>query len=252
MTTHVVATTPRAAQAANDITRPCDAGCAFTSVLCAVDRSTNGRAARCQAALLASPEGVVERILESRLTRHGLPALHDSCEGHDLLVLGGGVEAYTAIQHTPIPILIARSCPLGTQVTDTILVPVDDSARSSHAVVVAGQLAAAHGGTVTVIPAPPLDLSQQRAIAASRRILVRATGAAPRVLGNQLRPERIIQTAAATITASLVVLGCGSSELERQTATQLVASLGCSTLVVFDDRCSRSNPCATPTTRDAR
>jgi hypothetical protein len=33
------------------------------------------------------------------------------------------------------------------------------------------------------------------------------------------------------------VLGCGSSDVERQMATQLVASLGCSTLVVFDGRC---------------
>ena len=232
-----VAPTPRAAQPADDTERPVDAGRTFTSVLCAVDTSTNGQAARRQAALLASPDGVVEPILESRLTRHGPPALRDSCEGHDLLVLGGGVEAYTAVQHAPIPILVARNCPPGTQVTDTMLVPVDDSPQSSHAVVVAGRIAAAHGGAVTVIPAPPLDLSQQRAIAASRRILVRATGAAPRLLGNQLRPERIIQTAAASVRASLVVLGCGSSDLERQMATQLVASLGCSTLVVFDDRC---------------
>ena len=237
MTAHVVDSTHCGAQPALSTKRPVDPVHVFGSVLCAIDRSANAQAAWRHAALLASPGGVVETVSESQLIRYGQRALHHACEGHDLLVVGAGVASYAVVLNAPIPILVARRCPLGTQVTDTMLVPVDDSPHSSQAVVVAGRIAAAHGGTVTVIPAPPLDLSQQRAIAASRRILVRATGAAPRLLGNQLRPERIIQTAAASVRASLVVLGCGSSDLERQMATQLVASLGCSTLVVFDGRC---------------
>jgi nucleotide-binding universal stress UspA family protein len=137
-------------------------------------------------------------------------------------------------------------------VTDTILVPIDDSPQSSYAVVLAGRLAADHGGTVTVLPAPRRDPSFQRAIAAGGRVLLRATGAAPRVLASQLAPAQSIPSAAASITASLVVLGCGSKEIDRRTAAQVVGSLGCSGLVVPDGRCSRSTPFLTSAIRDGQ
>src|SRR5215207_10098123 len=164
----------------------------FGSVLCAIDRSANAQAPWRHAALLASPGGVVETVSESQLFRQGKPALFHDCEDHDLLVVGAGVASYAAVLSAPIPILVARRCPLGTQVTDTILVPIDDTPQSSHAVVLAGRLAADHGGTVAILPAPPRDSSFQRAIAAGERVLLRATGAAPPVLGNQVPPERSI------------------------------------------------------------
>jgi hypothetical protein len=210
------------------------------SVLCATDRSATAHAARRHAALLASPGAVVKTVSASRLIRQGQRALHGGCKGHDLLVVGASAFSYAAVLHAPIPILIARRCPLGTQVTDTILVPIDDSPQSSHAAVLAGRLAADHGGTVTILPAPPRDPSFQRAIAASERILLRATGAAPRILGNQLPPERSIPSAAASITASLVVLGCATTQIDRRTAAQIVGSLGCSALVVPDGLPGRS------------
>ena len=209
----------------------------FGSVLCALDTSANARAARSHAALLASAGGAVETVSASQLIRYGQRAPHHDCKGHDLLVVGAGVASCAAVLDAPIPILIARCCPLGTQVTDTILVPIDDSPQSSHAVVLAGRLAAAHGGTVTILAAPPRDPSFQRAIAKGGRVLLRATGAAPRVLGNQLPPERSIPSAAASITASLVVLGCGPKPIDRRIAAQVVGSLGCSALVVPDGRC---------------
>jgi hypothetical protein len=138
------------------------------------------------------------------------------------------------------------------QATDTILVPIDNSPQSSRAVVLAGRLAADHGGTVTILATPLRDPSFDRAIAAGGRVLLRATGAAPRVLGNQLPPERSIPSAAAPISASLVVLGCGTKEMDRRMAAQVVGSLGCSALVVLDGRCSRSTPCDTSAIRDGQ
>ena len=214
------------------------------SVLCAIDRSANAQAACRHAALLASPGGVVETV------RDGQRALHHARKGHDLLVVGAGVASYAAVLNAPIPILVARWCPLGTQVTDTILVPIDDSPQSGHAAVLAGRLAADHGGSVTILRAPPRAPSFQRAIAAGERVLLRATGAAPCVLGNQLPPERSIPSAAASISASLVVVGCGTKEMDRRTAAQVVGSLGCSALVVPDGRCWRSTPSLV--TRSAR
>jgi nucleotide-binding universal stress UspA family protein len=207
---------------------------AFGSVLCTVDRTADDQAARRQAELVASPERTIELVSASQLTRHGLRALHERCEGHDLLALGAGPAAQTAVQQAPIPILIARWCPLETEVADTILVPIDASPESSRAVELAGRLAAAHGGTVSILAAPPRDPALQRAVAASGRILLGATGAAPRVVGEQLPRQRSVPSAAATLTASLVVLGSGNSGIDRSATADIVGRLGCSVLVVFD------------------
>jgi hypothetical protein len=250
MSAHVVDSTSRGAQPADSTKRPVDAVSVFRSVLCAVDRSANAQAAWRHAALLASPGGVVEAVSEPQLIRYAQRALIHGSKGHDLLVVGAGVASHAAVLNAPIPILVARRCPLGTEATDTILVPIDDKPQSSHAVVLAGRLAADHSGTVTILPAPPRDPSFQRAIAGGGRVLLQATGVAPRVLGNQLPPERSIPSAAASITASLVVFGCGTEEIDRRTAAQVVGSLGCSALVVPGSRRSRSTPCDTSALRD--
>jgi nucleotide-binding universal stress UspA family protein len=158
--------------------------------------------------------------------------LSDGCEGHDLLALGGGAAAFAVVEQAPIPILIARRCPLGIEVTDTIVVPVDDSPESSRALELAGLLAAAHGGTVTLVAAPARDPALQRAIAASFGVLLRATGAAPRVFGEPRPPERVIPAAAATLRASLVVLDSGRSPTERRMVALMDGAIGCSVLSV--------------------
>src|SRR5215211_8169769 len=192
MTAHVVDSTHCGGQPALSTKHPVDPVHVFGSVLCAIDRSANAQAAGRHAALLASSRGPVETVSESQLIRYGQRALHHDCEGYDLLVVGAGVASHAAVLSAPIPILVARRCPVGTEVTDTILVPIDDTPQSSHAVVLAGRLAADHSGTATILPAPRRDPSFQRAIAAGGRVLRRATGAAPRVLDNQLPPERSI------------------------------------------------------------
>src|SRR3954453_9943975 len=69
----------------------------FASVVCLVDRSTTGHAARQQAATLA-PGGAVEIIAAPRPGRTSR-ALLDRCDGADLLVLGAGNEAIDLIRH---------------------------------------------------------------------------------------------------------------------------------------------------------
>ena len=116
-----------------------------------------------------------------------------------------------ALEHVRIPVLLARGLRLATDLTGTILMPVDDSPGSRRAVVLAGRLAAAHGGTVAILVAPPRDAAFQRAIAASQRIVLQATGAAPRLVGEQLPREEIIRSTAVALPASLVILGTGHS-----------------------------------------
>jgi hypothetical protein len=204
----------------------------FISVLCGVDNSANGRAARDQAMLLASPGASVRYVPSPQLTRHGERALHDACEGHDLLALGAGTGAFRALGHAAIPVLIARWRPRATDLTDTVLVPVDGSPESSHAVVLAGRLVAAHGGTVVILAAPPRDAALQRAIAASQRIILQTTGASPRLVGEQLPPEEAIRSWAVALTASLVVLGVGQGENAGRIAAQIADRVGSSVLAI--------------------
>lgn len=250
---------PHAVRPADRGKRPAAPAGMFSSVLCAADTSANSRAAHDQAMLLASPGGTVERVPGPQLTRHGHRALHDACEGHDLLALGADAAAFAVVEHAPIPVLIARWCPLGADVTDTILVPVDDSPESSRAVALAGRIAAAHGGTVTILGAPARDPALQRAIAASGRVLLDITGAAPRRFGEQLPREHAIPSAATALTATLVVLGSGNSEPARRMTGQIAGAIGCSVLAVppvepmpmrrfVRDAQARSGP-ASPTTR---
>jgi nucleotide-binding universal stress UspA family protein len=206
----------------------------FQAIICANERTAADGAARHQATLLASPGGTVKLASMFHLSWHGQPAIDDTCDGYDLLALGASDAAFTALEYAPIPTLIARLCPLGMQVTDRIVVCVGNPFESRRAVELAGLLAAAHRGTVTILAVPPLSPALDRAIAASFRVLLEATGAAPRVCGELLPPERTIPSAAAALTASLVVLGSGQNLSERRTTQRIARAIACSVLAVPD------------------
>jgi nucleotide-binding universal stress UspA family protein len=205
---------------------------AFSSVICASDTTVTDDAARRQAARLKSPESMLELVPASRMTRCGERELRERCDGYDLLALGATADAIAAAQQASIPTLIARRCPLGTEVTDTIVVAVDDSSESSGAVQLAGRLAAANGSTITILAAPPLDRALARAVAASFRVLLTVTGEVPRVFGEPQPPERTVPSAAVALNASLVVVGCGRDQSQRATTAAIIAATGCSILTV--------------------
>jgi nucleotide-binding universal stress UspA family protein len=203
-------------------------GSAFASVLCGVDMSANAQAARKQAELLASPGGTVEFVNASQLTRHGSRVLPDD---YDLLVIGAGAATFAALDDARIPILSARHGPIGTAVTDSILVPVGDPHASRAAIELAAQLAAQHDGTVTILAAPPRNAALERAIAAGRRTVLQATGAVPHVIGEWQSPKRSIPEAAAALPASLVILGAGRTH-DREMAVSMAGAIPASVLVL--------------------
>ena len=205
-----------------------ESGSAFASVLCGVDMSANAQAARKQAELLASPGGTVDFVNASQLTRHGSAVLQD---GYDLLVIGAGTATFAALDDARIPILSARHGPIGTAVTDSILVPVGDPHASRAAVELAAELAAEHNGTVTILAAPPRNAALERAIAASRRMVLQATGAVPHVIGEWQSPKRSVPEAAAALHASLVILGAGRSH-DTETAGSMAGAIPASVLVL--------------------
>jgi hypothetical protein len=208
------------------------AGPVFASAVCVVDTSALGQAARHQAAAFADPGGAVHYISAPGPTRRRSSALLDRCVGADLLVLGAAADAPTVLEHACIPVLLARCCPLGAKVTDRILVAVDDCAEPDRAAEVAGLLAARHDGTVAIAPVPERNPALQRATAASSRIIIQATGVAPRVVGEYVAPERAISSVAATLDATLLVLPAGSTEQARSKAALIARWVGCSVLAV--------------------
>src|SRR3954452_5328305 len=122
----------------------------FPSVLCGTDNSSSGIAACRQAAWLSHPDGSLELAPTRALTAHGYEELARRCDGHDLLVLGSEPASQALIAHAPIPVLLARWCPEGHDVTDRILVAVGDHPGAERAASLAAEIASRHRGTVAV------------------------------------------------------------------------------------------------------
>ena len=202
----------------------------FASVVCLVDRSSAGHAARQQAAALAA-EGAVEIIATPRPGRSS-SALLDRCDGADLLVLGASDEAIALIRHTSLPVLLARSCAAGPAVTDRLLLAVDDESDPRGAAEIAAELAAGHRGTVAVVRTPRPNRVVDRATAAASRIVLQAAGTIAQVYEQAVPAERAILTAAAAEDASLLVLPLGNTKSARSRAAAIARLVACSVLLI--------------------
>ena len=202
----------------------------FASVICLVDRSSSGQAARQQAAALASRR-VVEIIASPRPGRAS-SALLDRCDGADLLVLGADDQAIDLIEHVSLPVLLARRCDTGVAATDRMLLAVDDESDPRPAAEIAGMLAAGHHGAVAVVRAPTLNRTLERATAAASRIVLQAAGVLPEVYEPAVSAERAILAAAAAEDASLLVLPLGNTKSARRGAAGIARLVGCSVLLI--------------------
>jgi hypothetical protein len=202
----------------------------FASVVCLVDRSSAGHAARQQAAALAA-EGAVKIISTPRPGRTS-SALLDRCAGADLLVLGASDEAIDLIRHTSLPVLLARSSAAGAPVTDRMLLAVDDESDSRAAAEIVAGLAACYRGTVGVVRTPRPNRVVDRATAAAGRIVLQATGTLAQVYAQAVPAERAILAAAAAEDASLLVLPLGNTRSARSRAAAIARLVACSVLLI--------------------
>jgi hypothetical protein len=203
---------------------------AFASVICLVDRSSAGHAARQQAAALAA-EGAVEIIATPRPGRTS-HALLDRCDGADLLVLGASDEAIDLIQHTSLPVLLARSCAAGATVTDRMLLAVDDESDPRAAAEIVAEFAAGYRGTVAVVRTPRPNRVVDRATAAASRIVLQGAGTLAQVYEQAVPAERAILAAAASEDASLLVLPLGNMKSARSRAAAIARLVACSVLLI--------------------
>jgi hypothetical protein len=204
----------------------------FRSILCGAHNGPSGVAARRQAAWLAGAEGVVEVDSPRALTGHGSAVLAERCAAHDLLVLPADETTPWLIPGVPVPVLLARWCPAGRDLTDRILVAVGDRPGSSRAARLAAGLAERHRGSVALVAAPGRSRELERALAAAGRVIVRTTGAAPEVHGELARPALAVPGAAARTGASLLVAAIGDDAWDPESARDFARFAACSVLTV--------------------
>jgi hypothetical protein len=205
---------------------------AFRAVLCATDNSACGIAARRQAAWIADDEHAIECVPTRAVTMATRDELLDRCSGHDLLVIGADADAPALVRHVPIPVLFARWCETGNDVTDSILVAVGPRGGAGRAAELAGQLARRHGGSVSLIAVPGASHDLSHALAAAGRIVLETTGDTPRIVGAATPAWIAVPRAAAASQASLIVLGIGDGGSDREAASDIARFAGCSVLIV--------------------
>jgi hypothetical protein len=205
---------------------------AFRAVLCATDNSASGIAARRQAAWVADDEHAVTFVPARAVTMATPEELLHRCSGHDLLVIGADADEHALVRHVPIPVLFARWCETGADVTDAILVAVGPRAGAARAAELAGRLARRHKASVSLVAVPGGSHELTRALAAAGRIVLQATGSAPRIVGDVTPAWVALPRAAAASQASLIVLGIGDDRSDRDAASDIARFARCSVLVV--------------------
>lgn len=204
----------------------------FHSILCGTDNSPSGVAALRQAAWLSHPDGALDLVATRAVTGHGPEALDELCEGHDLLAVASEPSAHALIPYVRIPVLLARWCPDGRDVTDRILIAVGEHRGTERAASLAAEIALRHRGTVAVVAAPGHSRGLAHTLAATSRIVMCTAGSTPEILGEAASPEIAVPHAALEAGASLLVVSLGDDAWEAPAAIDLARRTGCSMLAV--------------------
>jgi hypothetical protein len=206
---------------------------AFRAVLCAADNSASGVAARRQAAWVAGDEHAVDFLPVRAITLATPQELRHRCSGHDLLVIGADADVQALVRHATIPVLFARWCETGSDVTDAILVAVGQRDGAARAAEIAGRLARHHDASVSLVAAPGCSRELSRALATAGRVVLQATGSAPPIVSDVAPAWVAVPRAADLGHASLIVLGIGGDDRShREAASDIARFAHCSVLVV--------------------
>ena len=208
----------------------------FPSILCGTDHGPSGVAARRQAAWVAGEHGTVELVPAGELMACGPEELAQRCLGHDLLVLGSESEAHALFAHAGTPVLLARWCLHGHDLTDEILVAVGGHPGCERAAVLAADLARRYRGSVSVVAVHEHSRELRRALAATSRIILCGAGHVPRVLGEPAPPEIAVPEAANEIGATMLVLGIGEDAWDAEVARTIARGVACSVLAIPEPR----------------
>jgi nucleotide-binding universal stress UspA family protein len=225
---------------------PASSASLFGKVLCVTERSGGAEALR-QATLLAGAGAGVELLaLAPDPTPHQARAVLERCAGHGLLVLPAGPLARTVLPRATIPVLVARRAPSGGDFPGSVLVAVDGSPEAHDAARLGARLAAREGATVALVASPEHDAPHQSALQHDAETVERLSGRWPLILDEHGAPAPSILAAAASLEASLIVLGSRPGRPVASVSCEVAEAAPCSVLVLRPAR-SLSPPVAART-----
>jgi nucleotide-binding universal stress UspA family protein len=240
----------------------------FERILCLTDLSPGGEEAVRQAAALARPGAAIDLMTVAPIRPPGMPrpqaaqiealvagselaaaravtctphiveaedeptAVLESWADHDLVVIPAGGSAAGVLACTPGSLLLARTPPAGSPFAESILAAVDGSPESHAAARLAARLAVRQHAVVTLVATPEHDVSHQHALERDIQTVERITGKRPLVLDEHRGAVPSILYAAASIEASVIVMGRRPGHPGRSVSAQVAKAAPCSVLVV--------------------
>ena len=211
----------------------------------AVLRHAHGEAAASDARRRARELGVEA----GAFTLHAAPAtdaLLRRAADHDLLVLGAGFgsraagivlgrTATAAVHRSPVPVLLARRPSGDAEFPQTILVSADSEAQAGEALRLAAAIAAEHDAQVAVVAAGTHGSGERHVLAEELATLAGALGVERIVVDGRGPAHAAICSAAATVRASLIIVGSRGLSGVRAAGSvpeRVAHEAGCSVLVV--------------------
>ena len=205
----------------------------FGRVLCVTERSESGAEAVRQGVLLAGTGGELElTALAPHPSRNQAAAVLERCEGRGLLVLPAGPLARTIHPRATIPVLVARAVPPGGGFPGSMLVAVDGTPEAHDAARLGARLAAHGHATVALVASPEHDASHQSALQHDAETVERITGRWPLILDEHGAAAPSILAAAASLDASLIVLGSRPGRPHASVSCEVADAASCSVLVL--------------------
>jgi nucleotide-binding universal stress UspA family protein len=190
------------------------------------------QAAQIEALVSATAVASRERVhanVQIAETSDGPATVAARARGHDLLVLPPGRLARAMVARAELPVLVARP---GPQALDSVLVAVDGTAQAHAAALLGAELAARDDAQLALVATPEHDAAHQHALQRDAAAVERITGRRPLILDEHGPPVTSIVGAAATLKASLIVLGSRPEHHADSVSAQVAERATCSVLVL--------------------
>jgi nucleotide-binding universal stress UspA family protein len=152
--------------------------------------------------------------------------------GRDLLVVPAGPQAAAVLSEETGSVLVARPVPDGRGLLDSVLIAVDGSPEAHTAAQLGSRLALSERTMIALVASPEHDARHQGALQADAATIEGATGRRPLILDEHGPPTASIVQAAASIEATLIVLGSRPGHPVDSVSAQVAGRAACSVLVL--------------------
>ena len=156
----------------------------------------------------------------------------DTLAGHDLVVVPDSGTGLEVLSRAAPSVLVARAATPPAPFPESILVAVDATAEAHAAARLGAALSVRHGTCVALVATPEHDATHQHALQRHIETVERITGERPLVLDEHRGPVPSILAAAASVEASLIVMGRRPGAHDRSVSAQVAGAATCSVLVV--------------------